>query len=278
MYGVGQLTLGIILNEARCRVTFIHERHNPLFGGRSPAPDLEALRMLRDDRARGALRPGAGHRRRRRPHRADRRARQLHPHQRPAAAALLVSARGARGSAAAWCATWRPPTCSTGWRPRLARSASRRRWASSGSPRAWSHNDALLGGESSGGLTIRGHILGKDGIFASALIVEMLAVTGKHISELQEIVLGITGPALHGGRQPARHRRHAHHRPAARQGDDRRRGGALSGASRSPTTTAPRSTSSTTTGRCCASPAPSRCCASSPRPTRPKRRASWWIG
>ena len=47
MYGVGHLTLGIILNEARCRVTFIHERHNPLFGGRSPAPDLEALRMLR---------------------------------------------------------------------------------------------------------------------------------------------------------------------------------------------------------------------------------------
>ncbi len=47
MYGVGRLTLGIILNEARCRVTFIHERHNPLFGGRSPAPDLEALRMLR---------------------------------------------------------------------------------------------------------------------------------------------------------------------------------------------------------------------------------------
>ena len=36
MYGVGQLTLGIVLTEARCRVTFIHERHNPLFGGRSP--------------------------------------------------------------------------------------------------------------------------------------------------------------------------------------------------------------------------------------------------
>jgi phosphomannomutase len=54
-------------------------------------------------------------------------------------------------------------------------------------------NDALLGGESSGGLTIRGHILGKDGIFASALIVEMMAVTGKHISELLEIVNGITG-------------------------------------------------------------------------------------
>src|SRR5499427_7386908 len=46
MYGVGQLTLGTVPTEARCRVTFIHERHNPLFGGRSPAPDPEALRML----------------------------------------------------------------------------------------------------------------------------------------------------------------------------------------------------------------------------------------
>ena len=40
MYGVGQLTLGTVLTEARCRVTFIHERHNPLFGGRSPAPNV----------------------------------------------------------------------------------------------------------------------------------------------------------------------------------------------------------------------------------------------
>ena len=38
MYGVGQLTLGTVLTEARCRVTFIQERHNPLFGGRSPVP------------------------------------------------------------------------------------------------------------------------------------------------------------------------------------------------------------------------------------------------
>src|ERR1035441_10038610 len=53
MYGVGQLTLGIVLPEARCRVSFLHERHNPLFGGRSPAPDADALQILsatmRDD-------------------------------------------------------------------------------------------------------------------------------------------------------------------------------------------------------------------------------------
>ena len=54
------------------------------------------------------------------------------------------------------------------------------------------HN-ALLGGESSGGLTIRGHILGKDGIFASALVVEMLAKTGARVSQLLERVYGITG-------------------------------------------------------------------------------------
>ncbi len=40
-------------------------------------------------------------------------------------------------------------------------------------------HDVLLAGESSGGLSIRGHILGKDGIFACALVVEMMARTGR---------------------------------------------------------------------------------------------------
>jgi phosphomannomutase len=54
-------------------------------------------------------------------------------------------------------------------------------------------HDALLGGESSGGLTVRGHILGKDGIFGCALVVEMLARTGKHISEMQAETWKLTG-------------------------------------------------------------------------------------
>jgi phosphomannomutase len=54
------------------------------------------------------------------------------------------------------------------------------------------HN-AVLGGESSGGLTIRGHILGKDGIFACALVVEMLAKTGQKVSQLLDRVYGLTG-------------------------------------------------------------------------------------
>lgn len=44
--------------------------------------------------------------------------------------------------------------------------------------------DAVLGGESSGGLTVRGHIHGKDSVYASALFVEMLCATGKSAGEL----------------------------------------------------------------------------------------------
>ena len=45
------------------------------------------------------------------------------------------------------------------------------------------HN-ALIGGESSGGLTVRGHISGKDGLYAASLLVEMISVTGKKLSQL----------------------------------------------------------------------------------------------
>ncbi len=192
MYGVGHLTLGIILNEARCRVTFIHERHNPLFGGHSPAPDLEALRLLRTivreegfdlglatdgDADRIAL--------------IDERGNFIHIND----LLLLLywylhEVKGQRGGVVRNLAT-------THLLDRLAASFGEQiietpvgfKWIAAG----MTEHGALLGGESSGGLTIRGHILGKDGIFASALIVEMLAVTGKHVSELQEIVWGITG-------------------------------------------------------------------------------------
>ena len=45
---------------------------------------------------------------------------------------------------------------------------------------------AYLGGESSGGLTVEGHINGKDAIYASALLVEIIARTGRKRSELTE--------------------------------------------------------------------------------------------
>jgi phosphomannomutase len=45
---------------------------------------------------------------------------------------------------------------------------------------------AIIGGESSGGLTINGRIRGKDGIYSASLIVELICVTNKRLSELLE--------------------------------------------------------------------------------------------
>lgn len=46
--------------------------------------------------------------------------------------------------------------------------------------------DAVLGGESSGGLTVRGHIHGKDSIYAASLFVEMVSVVNKSPSEIMD--------------------------------------------------------------------------------------------
>jgi len=45
-------------------------------------------------------------------------------------------------------------------------------------------HDAIIGGESSGGLTVKGHISGKDGLYAASLLVEMICVTRKPLSAL----------------------------------------------------------------------------------------------
>ncbi len=48
--------------------------------------------------------------------------------------------------------------------------------------------DALMGGESSGGLTIRGYLYGKDSTLSSALFLEMMIVMKKKVSEIiQEV-------------------------------------------------------------------------------------------
>jgi phosphomannomutase len=47
-------------------------------------------------------------------------------------------------------------------------------------------HDAILGGESSGGLTVRGHIHGKDSIYAASLFVEMISAVEKSPSEIMD--------------------------------------------------------------------------------------------
>ena len=192
MYGVGQLTLGIVLTEARCRVTFIHERHNPLFGGRSPAPNADALRALR-----ASMREDGYHLGLAMDGDADRIAIVDERGEYVGVNDLLLllywylhEVRGERGGVVRNLAT-------THMLDRLARRMGEECYEV---PVGFKHivnamveHDALLGGESSGGLTIRGHILGKDGIFACALVVEMLAKTGEKISKLLDRVYALAG-------------------------------------------------------------------------------------
>ena len=192
MYGVGQLTLGTVLTEARCRVTFIHERHNPLFGGRSPAPNEEALRLLSSEMQEGNYDLGLAM-----DGDADRVALLDERGQYISINDVLLllywylhEVRGERGGVVRNLST-------SHLLDRLAKKLGEQCYET---PVGFKHivstmveNNAVLGGESSGGLTIRGHILGKDGIFACALVVEMLAKTGQKVSELLERVYGLTG-------------------------------------------------------------------------------------
>ena len=47
--------------------------------------------------------------------------------------------------------------------------------------------DAILGGESSGGLTVRGHIHGKDSIYAASLFIEMVCALGSPAALMEEL-------------------------------------------------------------------------------------------
>lgn len=183
MYGVGEVTIDIVLTEARCRVTTIHGRHDPLFGGRSPAPDMEALGLLTHQVREGKYDLGLA---------TDGDADRIAIVDEtgsyiPVNDLLLLlywymhEVRGEKGPVVRNLAT-------THMLDRLAHAFGEECIEV---PVGFKHvaaamvdHGAILGGESSGGLTIRGHILGKDGILSSALIVEMLAVTGKSVSSL----------------------------------------------------------------------------------------------
>lgn len=56
---------------------------------------------------------------------------------------------------------------------------------------------ALIGGEESGGLSIRGHVPEKDGILAALLMLEMLAVSGRSLPALLEDLYSRVGPRFY---------------------------------------------------------------------------------
>jgi len=185
MFGVGEAAIDIVLTSARCRVTSIHGRHDPLFGGRSPAPDVEALSQLRREIIEGHYDLGLA---------TDGDADRIAVVDErgefvPMNDLLLLvywyvhEVRGQKGAVVRNLAT-------THMLDRLARQLGE---DCIEVPVGFKHiidgmlaHGAILGGESSGGLTLRGHILGKDGAFSAALIVEMLAKTRERVSTLLE--------------------------------------------------------------------------------------------
>lgn len=183
MYGVSETSLKTILLTARCDVETIHERHDTLFGGKLPAPTASTLRQLQnyviDKKCDiGVATDGD----------ADRigviddTGRFLHPNDILVLLYYyLVKYKG-----------WQGPVvrniCTTHMLDKVAENFGEKCYEV---PVGFKHisakmyaTNAVIGGESSGGLTVRGHIKGKDGIYAAALLVEMIAVTGKKLSEI----------------------------------------------------------------------------------------------
>lgn len=195
MYGVSRTSLQTILLTARCDVNVIHERHDTLFGGRLPAPNVDTLGALRatvlEQHADIGIATDGD---------ADRlgiiddEGRFVHPNQ---VLVLLyyylLKYKGWHGPAVRNIAT-------THLLDRVARAFGENCYEV---PVGFKHisaamnlHNAVIGGESSGGLTVRGHINGKDGIYAGTLLVEMLSVSGKKMSELMREIYAEFGSAF----------------------------------------------------------------------------------
>ncbi len=183
MYGVSRTSLQTILLTARCDVSVIHERHDTLFGGRLPAPNVDTLGALQGSVLEshadiGIATDGD----------ADRlgiiddKGRFIHPNE------ILVLLYYYLLKYKKWHGPAVRNLATTHMLDRVAEAFGEKCYEV---PVGFKHisasmqeHNAVIGGESSGGLTVRGHINGKDGIYAAALLVEMLSVTGKKLSEL----------------------------------------------------------------------------------------------
>jgi phosphomannomutase len=187
MFGVSKTALQTILVTARCDLDVIHERRDALFGGRLPAPNVKTLASLQSFVEENGCDIGIAT-----DGDADRlgiiddQSRFLHPNNILVLLYYyLLKYKGWHGAAVRNLAT-------THLLDRIAEEYGETCYEV---PVGFKHisskmreTGALIGGESSGGLTVRGHIQGKDGIYAATLLVEMIATTGRKLSEIyQEI-------------------------------------------------------------------------------------------
>ena len=183
MFGVSKTALSTILITARCDVDVIHERRDALFGGRLPAPNSKTLIGLQSFVEENGCDIGIAT-----DGDADRlgiiddRGEFLHPNKILVLLYdYLLRCKGWHGAAVRNLAT-------THLLDAIAAEFGETCYEV---PVGFKHisgkmleTGAVIGGESSGGLTVRGHIQGKDGIYAAALLVEMMSTTGRSLSEL----------------------------------------------------------------------------------------------
>jgi phosphomannomutase len=188
MYGVSQTSLRTILMTARCDVLVIHDRHDTLFGGRLPAPNIKTLSTLSDFTVENkcdfgiatdgdADRLGV----------IDDHGEFMHPNQLLTLLYYyLLEYKGWRGPAVRNIST-------THLLDHVAEAYGQTCYEV---PVGFKHisskmdeTDAIIGGESSGGLTVKGHIHGKDGIYAATMLTEMTAKTHKSVSLLYREIM-----------------------------------------------------------------------------------------
>lgn len=195
MYGVSETSLKMILMTARCEVATIHDRHDTLFGGKLPAPSAATLLSLQNYVVEkkfdiGIATDGD----------ADRigviddQGNFLHPND------ILVLLYYYLVKFKGWSGPVVRNIATTHMLDKVAEQFGESCYEV---PVGFKHisakmqeSGAIIGGESSGGLTVRGHINGKDGIYAAALLIEMIAVTGKKLSRIMEDIYRECG-AIH---------------------------------------------------------------------------------
>jgi len=183
MYGVSLTALNTILSHARCTIETINSQHDTLFGGKMPAPTVDTMRNLQNyvldrfcdigiatdgDADRLGVIDDKGH--------------FLHPNEILVILYYyLLKYKGMKGPVVRNISTTHMlDKVAAGFGQKCYEVPVGFKYISA----KMQETGAVIGGESSGGLTVRGHINGKDGIYAAALLVEMIAVSGKQLSEI----------------------------------------------------------------------------------------------
>jgi len=192
MYGVAETAIKTIMTTCRCEVDTIHGGHDTLFGGHMPAPDELLMKELAayvvthgydigiatdGDADRIGVIDDTGR---------------------------FLSANDILMILYWYLVTYRNMSgpcvrnlCTTHNLDVLAKKLNQEcyevpvgfKWITA----KMAETNAIIGGESSGGMAIQGRIKGKDGVYAAALLVEMLAKTGKKMSQIYDELIELCG-------------------------------------------------------------------------------------